>query len=599
MSGYTAPLREMRFVLDAVAGIEALSELPEFEDLSSDLIDAILGEAGRFTANELAPLNHSGDKAGTRLENGVVSAPEGFKEAYAKFVEGGWGGVPFDPDYGGQGLPRAVSTAVNEMVAASNLSFSLCPMLTHGAVDLLVHHGSEEQKRTYLAKLISGEWSGTMNLTEPHAGSDVGALRSRAAPAGDHYRIKGTKIFITWGEHDMADNIIHMVLARTPDSPPGTKGISCFIVPKFLVNPDGSLGRRNDLRCVSLEHKLGINASPTAVMSFGESEGAIGYLIGEENDGMRCMFTMMNMARLDVGLEGIAIAERAFQQALAYARERVQGRPVDGSSEDAVPIVQHPDVRHMLMTMKAHTEATRALAYFTAVHLDIAERHPDEERRRRSRGLVDLLTPVVKSWSTDVGVDVASIGIQVHGGMGFIEETGAAQHYRDARIAPIYEGTNGIQALDLVGRKLTYDGGSHIRGLLDDMRATADRLGTASNGLSGVAARLTAAVDGLAAATDWMIETRTSGNANEWAAGATDYQRMLGVTTGGYLMARAAMAAERDLSNGDRDDAFLAAKITTARFYADHILPRAAAMLGPVTRGSELLFAIDPEHMTH
>ncbi|MCE2492669.1 MAG: acyl-CoA dehydrogenase C-terminal domain-containing protein [Alphaproteobacteria bacterium] len=599
MSEYTAPLREMRFVLDAVAGIEALSELTEFEDLSSDLIDAILGEAGRFTANELAPLNHSGDKAGTRLENGVVSTPEGFKEAYAKFIEGGWGGVPFDPDYGGQGLPRAVGTAVNEMVATSNLSFSLCPMLTHGAVDLLVHHGSEEQKRTYLAKLISGEWSGTMNLTEPHAGSDVGALNSRAEPAGDHYRIKGTKIFITWGEHDMADNIIHMVLARTPDSPPGTKGISCFIVPKFLVNPDGSLGRRNDLRCVSLEHKLGINASPTAIMSFGESEGAIGYLIGEENEGMRCMFTMMNMARLDVGLEGIAIAERAFQQALAYARERVQGRPVDGSSEDAVPIVQHPDVRHMLMTMKAHTEATRALAYFTAVHLDIAERHPDEDRRRRSRGLVDLLTPVVKAWSTDVGVDVASIGIQVHGGMGFIEETGAAQHYRDARIAPIYEGTNGIQALDLVGRKLTFDGGSHIRGLLDDMRATADRLGTASNGLSGVADRLTAAVDGLAAATDWMIETRTSGNANEWAAGATDYQRMLGATTGGYLMARAAMAAERDLSNGGRDDAFLAAKITTARFYADHILPRAAALLGPVTRGSELLFAIDPEHMTH
>ena len=599
MSEYTAPLREMRFVLDAVAGVEALSELPEFEDLSSDLIDAILGEAGRFTANELAPLNHSGDKAGTRLENGVVSTPEGFKEAYAKFIEGGWGGVPFDPDYGGQGLPRAVGTAVNEMVAASNLSFSLCPMLTHGAVDLLVHHGSEAQKRTYLAKLISGEWSGTMNLTEPHAGSDVGALRSRATPAGDHYRIKGTKIFITWGEHDMADNIIHMVLARTPDSPPGTKGISCFIVPKFLVNPDGSLGRRNDLRCVSLEHKLGINASPTAIMSFGESEGAIGYLIGEENDGMRCMFTMMNMARLDVGLEGIAIAERAFQQALAYACERVQGRPVDGSSEEAVPIVQHPDVRHMLMTMKAHTEATRALAYFTAVHVDIAERHPDEQRRRRSRGLVDLLTPVVKAWSTDVGVDVASIGVQVHGGMGFIEETGAAQHYRDARIAPIYEGTNGIQALDLVGRKLTSDGSSHIRGLLDDMRATADRLGAASNGLSGLADRLTAAVERLAAATEWMIETRTSGNANEWAAGATDYQRMLGVTTGGYLMARAAMAAERDLSNGGRDDAFLAAKITTARFYADHILPRAAALLEPVTRGSELLFAIDPEHMTH
>ena len=438
-----------------------------------------------------------------------------------------------------------------------------------------------------------------MNLTEPHAGSDVGALKSRAVRDGDRYRIKGAKTFITWGEHGMADNIVHMVLARTPDAPPGVKGISCFIVPKFLVNPGGGLGERNDLRCVSLEHKLGINASPTALMSFGESEGAVGYLIGEENDGMRCMFTMMNTARLAVGLEGTAIAERAFQQALAYARERVQGRPVDGSGADAVPIVRHPDVRRMLMTMKAYTEATRALAYFTAVHLDIAERHPNEERRRRSQGLVDLLTPVAKAWSTDVGVDVASIGIQVHGGVGFIEETGAAQHYRDARIAPIYEGTNGIQALDLVGRKLTRDGGVHVRGLLDDMRATADELGAASNGVSGMADRLTTAIGGLAAATDWMIETRMSGNANEWAAGATEYQRMLGIVTGGYLMARAALAAERGLSSGGGDDAFLAAKVATARFYAVHVLPRAAALLGTVTGGSELLYAIDSEHMTH
>ena len=599
MSGYTPPLREMRFALDAVAGLDALYGLPGFEDLSPDLVDAILGEAGRFAANELAPLNRPGDKAGSRLENGVVHAPDGFKEAYAKFVDGGWGGVTADPDYGGQGLPRAVGTAVNEMFAAANLSFSLCPMLTHGAVDMLVHHGSTEQKRSYLAKLVSGAWAGTMNLTEPHAGSDVGALKSRAVRDGDRYRIKGTKTFITWGEHGMAENIVHMVLARTPDAPPGTRGISCFIVPKFLVDPDGGPGERNDLRCVSLEHKLGIHASPTALMSFGESEGAIGYLIGEENDGMRCMFTMMNMARLAVGLEGPAIAERAFQQALAYARERVQGRPVDGSGADAVPIARHPDVRRMLMTMKAYTEATRALAYFTAVHLDIAERHPNEERRRRGQGLVDLLTPVAKAWSTDVGVDVASIGIQVHGGMGFIEETGAAQHYRDARIAPIYEGTNGIQALDLVGRKLTYDGGVHVRGLIDDMRATADALGAASNGLSGMADHLTTAIGRLAAATDWMIETRISGNPNEWAAGATEYQHMLGIVTGGYLMARAALAAERDLSSGGRDDSFLAARIATARFYAAHILPRAAALLGPVTGGSELLYAIDPEHMTH
>lgn len=598
MSEYVAPIREMRFVLDEIAGIEALTGLLGFEDLSPDLVDAILVEAGRFTANELGPINHSGDISGNRLENGVVHSPDGFKEAYAKFVEAGWGGIPFDPDYGGQGLPRAVSTAVSEMVAAANLSFSLCPMLTHGAVDLLLHHGDEQQKDTFLGKLISGEWSGTMNLTEPHAGSDVGALKTRAVREEDHYRIKGTKIFVTWGEHDMADNIIHMVLARTPDSPPGTKGISCFIVPKFLVHSDGSLGERNDLRCVSIEHKLGINASPTAIMSFGESDGAIGYLIGEENGGMQCMFTMMNMARLDVGLEGVAISERAYQQALSYARERVQGRPVDGSSKDAVTIIQHPDVRHMLMTMKAYTEATRAFAYFTAAHLDMAEHHPDAERRRESQGYVDLLTPVVKGWCTDVGVDMASIGVQVHGGMGFIEETGAAQHYRDARIAPIYEGTNGVQALDLVGRKLTYDGGSHVRRFLDDMRSTADELGSASKGLSHLRDRLISAIDALDAATDWMIETRTSGSANDWAAGATDYQRMLGVTTGGYLMARAALAATRDLSDETDDDGFLNAKIATARFYGDHILPRAGALLGPVTRGAELLFAIEPEHMT-
>ena len=602
MSKYFAPIREMRFVLDEIAGIEVLTGLPGFEDLSLDLVDAILEEAGRFTANELAPINRSGDISGNRLENGVVYTPEGFKEAYAKFVEAGWGGVAFDSAYGGQGLPRIISTAVNEMVAAANLSFSLCPMLTHGTIDLLLHHGDDQQKQTYLSKLISGEWSGTMNLTEPQAGSDVGALKTRAVPEGDHYRIKGTKIFITWGEHDMADNIIHMVLARTPESPSGSMGISCFIVPKFLVNADGTLGERNDLRCVSLEHKLGINASPTAVMSFGDSAGAIGYLIGSENDGMRCMFTMMNMARLDVGLEGIAIAERAYQQALMFARERIQGRPVDGSSKEAVPIIQHPDVRHMLMTMKANTEAARALAYFTAAHLDLAERHPEAEQRRESQGLMELLTPVVKAWSTDIGVEMASIGVQVHGGMGFIEETGAAQHYRDARITPIYEGTNGIQALDLVGRKLTLDDGVHIRRLLDVMRATASELGSAPNGLSDLGERLAAAIDSLAEATDWMIETRNGGKANDWASGATDYLRMLGVTAGGYLMARAAVAATKrlldDEGDGDGDGVFLKAKIATARFYADHILPRAGVLLGPVTQGSELLFAIEPEHMT-
>lgn len=598
MSEYVAPVREMRFVLNEIAGLEAITGLPGYEDAGADLVGAILDEAGKFAANELAPINRSGDLSGSRLENGVVYTPEGFKEAYRKFVDAGWASVAFNTEYGGQGLPRVVSTAINEMVAAANLSFSLCPMLTHGAIDLLIHHGTEVQKHTYLAKMISGEWSGTMNMTEPHAGSDVGSLKTRAVPEGDRYRITGTKIYITYGEHEMADNIIHMVLARTPDAPPGSKGISCFIVPKYLVNEDGSLGERNDLRCVSLEHKLGINASPTAVMSFGDSEGAVGYLIGEEFDGMRCMFTMMNMARLDVGLEGIAIADRAYQQALLYARDRVQGRPVDGSLREAVPIIQHPDVRHMLMTMKATTEAARALTYFTAGHLDISARHADEEFRRKSQGLVELLTPVVKAWATDIGVEMASIGIQVHGGMGFIEETGAAQHYRDARITPIYEGTNGIQALDLVGRKLMYGDGIHMRHLLDDMQAAADELGSSNDEIAGLGERLIAAIHDLEAATDWIMETLAAGNPNDWASGATDYLRMLGVTAGGYLMARGALAAKQRLARNDEDQEFLNAKIATARFYGDYVLPRAGALLGPATRGAELLFAIEPEHMT-
>lgn len=597
MSQYCAPTREMKFVLDEIADIKGLSELQPFLDLNSELVDSILEQAGRFTANELDPINYSGDVEGNTLENGIVSTAEGFQEAYTKFVADGWGSVPFDPKYDGQGLPRSISVAVNEMLASANLSFSLCPLLTHGAVDLLINHGTEQQKTTYLGKLVSGEWTGTMNLTEPHAGSDVGLLNTRALPSGDHYLIKGTKIYITWGEHDMTDNIIHIVLARTPNSPPGTKGISCFIVPKFLVNPDGSLGERNDLRCTSIEHKLGVRGCPTAVMSYGDVDGAVGYLVGDECDGMRAMFTMMNAARLDVGLEGVAIAERAYQKALFFARERVQGRPVDGSKDGPVPIISHPDVRSMLMTMKAYTEATRALAYFSAAHCDLAEHHGDKEKRLHSRGLVDMLIPVVKAWSTDVGVDVASIGIQIHGGMGFIEETGAAQYYRDIRIAPIYEGTNGIQALDLVGRKLIYDDGMHIRALIAQMHDTAATLRDTHHGLSDMGAQLWAATGALAEATQWIIEKRTSGKANDWAAGATDYQRMLGMTIGGYLMARQAETALNQLSI-DSQDTFLKGKITTAQFYADHILPRATALLGPVTRGAELLYAIEPENMT-
>jgi alkylation response protein AidB-like acyl-CoA dehydrogenase len=591
MADFVPPLRELRFVLDEIAGVEGLRALEGFDDLTSDIVDAVLEEAGKFAANEIAPLNRPGDVEGARLANGVVTTPSGFSDAYQAFVAAGWNGVAFPTEWGGQGLPRTISTAVNEMVTTASVAFSLCPMLTHGAIDLLVHHGSDSQKATYLPRLISGEWTGTMNLTEPNAGSDVGALRARAVREGDHYRISGTKIFITYGEHDMAENIVHMVLARTPGAPEGSKGISCFIVPKFLVNPDGTLGERNDVRCVSIEHKLGIHGSPTAVLSFGDSGGAVGYLVGEEQDGMRCMFTMMNMARLDVGLEGVGIAERAYQQALAYAADRVQGRPLGKAPDGAGAIIGHPDVRRMLMVMRTLTEAARGLAYFTVAQLDVATHHADAEARRRAQARVDLLIPVVKSWSTDIGVEVASIGVQVHGGMGFIEETGAAQHYRDARITPIYEGTNGIQALDLVGRKLGYDSGLAIVDLVSDMRSL-DAALAADERLAGLGRQLASAISALESATDWMSRARQDGDPREWAAGATDYLALLGVTAGGYVMARSALAAARRLSAGDGDAPFLEAKMATARFYGDYVLPRVHALLGPATRGMELVDAL-------
>src|SRR6516165_5212235 len=468
---YTAPLTDIRFVLEEAAGFGEVVQLPGYEATSPDLVEAILSEAAKLAENVLAPLNQPADRTGSVLENGVVRTPPGFHEASVRYVEGGWNGLAFDPEFGGQGLPLALATPVAEMWNSACMSFALCPLLNSGAVELLQVHGSAAQKQLYLGKLVSGEWTGTMNLTEPQAGSDLGALRTRAVPEGDHYRITGQKIFITYGDHDLAPNIIHMVLARTPDAPPGSRGISLFLVPKFLPDEEGRPGLRNDVRTLSLEHKLGIHGSPTCVLAYGEDEGAVGWRIGEENRGLECMFTMMNAARLNVGLQGVAIAERAYQQARDFARTRVQGRPLGAAPNDeARPIIYHPDVRRMLLWMRTATEAMRALAYYAAATIDQSRRHPEATERRAAQHRADLLIPLVKAWCTDLGVAVASTGIQVHGGMGYVEETGAAQHLRDARIAPIYEGTNGIQANDLVGRKLALDGGETAGALIAEMR---------------------------------------------------------------------------------------------------------------------------------
>jgi 3-(methylthio)propanoyl-CoA dehydrogenase len=570
---YTAPITEQRFVLETIADLPGLAQLPHFEAATADLVDAILEEAGKLSAGVFAPLNRIGDTEGAKLANGVVTLPAGVREAYAAYVEGGWMTLGADPAWGGQGLPFVLATAVQEQTTSANMALSLCPMLSQGAIEALTAHGSEDQKQTYLTKIISGEWTGTMNLTEPQAGTDVGALRTVATPAEDGtWRIKGSKIFITWGEHDVADNIIHLVLARTPGSPKGTKGISLFIVPKFLVNADGSLGARNDLRCVSIEHKLGIHSSPTCTMSYGDNDDCVGFMIGGENAGMRAMFTMMNHARINVGLQGVAIAERAYQHALAYAKDRVQVRR----------IIEFADVRRTLMTMRGLTEAARALTYLNAAAVDRAHAEIDELARREAQALADLLTPVTKAFSTDVGVEVASLGVQVFGGMGFIEETGAAQHYRDARIAPIYEGTNGIQAMDLVGRKLPQ---GRWKSLFADMRAD---FGIFS---AGLVPYLEDALAALENATTWLAE----GGGDDNAAGATPYLRMFGLTVGGWLLAKQAAAAAQRLAAGEGDPAFLNAKIVTARFFAEQFLPQAAALLGPVTRGAETLFAIPDE----
>jgi len=591
---YTAPIRDMAFALEAIAGLDQVA--PHFGDSAApDLVRQILEEAGKLAGEVLAPINRSGDIEGSTLENGLVRTPKGFKEAYKAYAEGGWNGLPFEPEFGGQGLPWTVAIPVQEMWNAANLGWAVGPLLTFGAVEALTSHGTDAQKRAYLPKLISGEWTATMNLTEPHAGSDVGALRTRAVREGDHYRITGQKIFITYGDQDWTDNIIHLVLARLPDAPPGSKGISLFLVPKIMARPDGSLGERNDLRVVSLEHKMGINGSPTCVMAYGDGGGAKGYLVGQENEGLACMFTMMNNARLQVGLQGVAIAERAYQQARDYARARVQSRELGSRNPAAVPIIRHPDVRRMLLHMKALIEASRALAYSAAASLDLAKRHPDAGERARHQTRIDLLTPVVKAWSTDIGVEAASLGIQVHGGMGFIEETGAAQHYRDARITPIYEGTNGIQANDLVFRKLARGQGEAAHAFLAEIGETEAALaGVPGDDLAALGNQLRSGRQALSEATTALVGALKT-DPKAAAAGATGYLRLFGLVAGGHLIARGALAASHALSRGGADSGFYEARLVVARFYADHLLSQAPALLHPLRDGSAavLSFAED------
>ena len=593
MSTYAAPIRDMKFVINELVGLDQISALPGCEEVTPDLVDAVLEEAGKFAAGVLDPLNKPGDRTGARLDNNVVTAAPGFKEAFRQFSEGGWTGLNCDPQFGGQGLPHIISAQTSEMWNSANMSFCLCPMLTAGVVAALMRHGSDQQKALYLPNLVSGKWTGTMNLTEPQAGSDLAAVRTRAVPEGDHYRLHGTKIFITWGEHDMAENIIHMVLARTPDAPEGVKGISLFVVPKFLVNKDGSLGKRNDVKCVSIEHKLGIHGSPTCVMAYGDADGAIGHLVGEENRGLEFMFTMMNFARLEVGIEGVAIAERAYQHALEYARTRVQGREIGVKGGDRVTIIHHPDVRRMLMSMKAQTEAMRAIATLASAYLDAALLHPDKSARARNQALFDLLTPVVKGWCTEQSIEIASIGVQVHGGMGFVEEAGAAQYLRDARITTIYEGTTGIQANDLIGRKLAYEQGATIKLMIADMRALDGELAKVTHpGIAVVRRSLSEGVAALTEATDWLLATFPH-NMRAAAAGAVPFLKLFGVVAGGWQMTRAALIAKRRLDEGAEDYDFYRAKIGTARFYAEHVLPLAQSYKQEIVNGSTSVLALE------
>ncbi len=596
MTEYTAPLRDMRFVLNDLVGMDRITSLPGYEHAEPDLTDAILEEAARFAGNVLAPLNQSGDKDGARLEADGAHTAAGFRDAYAQFVAGGWNALGCDPDYGGQGLPAVLGTAVKEMWNAANMAFSLCPLLTTGAIEALHLVGTDAQKAMYLPKMVAGTWTGTMNLTEPQAGSDLAAVRSRAVPDGEQYRIYGQKIFITYGDHDMTENIVHLVLARLPDAPEGVRGISLFVVPKYLVNQDGSPGARNDVYCVSLEHKLGIHASPTAIMAYGDNEGAIGTMVGEPNRGLEYMFIMMNRARFDVGLQGVAISDRAFQHALAYARNRVQGTETGVRGGGRVAIIKHPDVRRMLMSMKSRTEAMRALAYVVAAALDTAQRHPEPAERARNQAMVDLLIPVVKGWSTESAIEIASTGVQIHGGMGFIEETGAAQFLRDARILAIYEGTTGIQANDLVGRKILRDQGAAARAAIAEMREVSRRLESAAgDDLAAIGAGLRDAIALLEQVLAWVLGTYPS-DPRAVLAGAVPLLHLFGIVAGGWQSARAALAAADHLAAGDNEEpGFYRAKIGTVRFYADHILSEASGLAHTVMYGAAGVLALDED----
>ena len=584
---YRAPIDDILLALNEGAGLAAATEAGLVRDFDSDLTAAVLEEAGRFASDILAPLNRIGDEKGIRLDNGVVTTAPGWKEAYRQWSEAGWNAVSSPEAWGGQGLPLAINAACTEIWSASNIAFGLCPLLTLSAIEALEAHGSDELKQTYLGKLVSGEWTGTMLLTEPQAGSDVGALRTRAERAADGtYRLSGSKIFITYGEHDMTDNIVHFILARLPDAPAGTKGISLFLVPKFLVNADGSLGERNDIYASGVEHKLGMHASPTCTMSMGDHGGAVGYLIGEENRGMACMFTMMNQARLGVGLEGVGIADRAYQQALAYAQERKQGRALGKTDSGSDPIIVHPDIKRMLMQMRALTAAARSICYATAVALDIAQRAADPAIQSKAATRAALLTPMAKAFSTDIGNEVAALGVQVHGGMGFIEETGAAQHVRDARILTIYEGTNGIQSIDLVTRKLSAQGGAAVWELLEELSDVVARVEASNNpdfGLTGE--RLREALKATERASRWLLEQMASAP-NNALAGATPYLRLFSSALGGCLLAKEALAATGNGADGQR-------YVTLARFFAENVAVQADALADTVVQSADAIAGAD------
>ena len=585
---YNAPIEDMMFVLEDLCGLEDIARLPGLEDASQDMVAAILEEAGKFAGQVLAPLNVIGDQQGLGFRDGEVTTPEGWADAYRQIVEMGWNSPTTDPEHGGMGLPAAVNVAIQEMFNGANTAFSLCSLLTQGAIEAIEGYASEALKETYLPHLVTGNWTGTMNLTEPQAGSDLAAIRSKAEPNGDHYLVSGQKIFITYGEHDMAENIVHLVLARLPDAPAGVKGISLFVVPKFLVNADGSLGARNDVRCVSIEHKLGIHASPTCTLAFGDNGGAVGYLVGEPHKGLQYMFAMMNTARLGVGLQGIGIAEAAMQQAVAYASERRQGGTPDDTG--VATIIGHPDIRRMLGLMKSRTEAARVLAYRAAASLDHAKRAPDAETRARHQRRVDLLIPVVKGWSTELSIHSASLGLQIHGGMGYIEETGAAQHLRDARITTIYEGTTGIQSLDLIGRKIMRDRGQAARELVADMRASARAIAVRHCDAAdwwSLATGVIEAADLVDDVTDWLLAQ----NGYEPQAAAASVLELFGIALGAWAMGDAALGAARRIEAGNATD-HMRAKLNIVAFYMANVFPTVRALRSVIRGGPQSVLAL-------